>query len=514
MIYLLPHAVRESAARRPDHPAFRCGTDQLTYAELTDRADRLATVLHESGVRMGDRVGVCLPRCIEVPVAIYAVMRLGAIFVPLNPKAPAARSAFQLNDCGVNVLVSHPSQRRSLIPLLKAETGLTTLLGAKVDRPDLHCSEWSDINLAPAAPPPIPPALTEDDPAYLIYTSGSTGDPKAIVHTHRSGLAFARLMVDTFGLTRDDIFGNHAPVYFDVSQLALFAAPLIGATAVLATDAHTIFPASLSQLIQDEGITVWYSVPLALTQMLASGQLADRNWDALRWIFYAGEPFAPRPLARLMEALPRTRVANLYGPAETNVCTAYVLPGPPVDDEAVPLGAAWANTEILLVDGELCIRSPTMMRGYWQRPALNEGAFLERSGPDGLPVRYYRSGDLAEWGTDGLLRFGGRRDSQVKIRGYRVELGAVEAALTAHDGVGEAVALTLAGTEAAVLVAAVLRNGREVTERELLLHLGQRLPAYAVPTTIMVMDGFPRTGSDKVDRPALQRELQDIWNRR
>ena len=496
MIYLLPDAVRASASARPAHPAFRCGGAQLTYAELQDRVEQLAAVLHGRGVGPGDRVGVLLHRCLETPVAIYAIMRLGAVFVPLNPRAPAARTAFQLQDCGCSVIVTHPLQRRVVAELPERLASAPSVVDVTAP------------GTAPAAPPPA--AITEDDPAYLIYTSGSTGDPKAIVHSHRSGLAFARLMVDTFGLTRDDVFGNHAPVFFDVSQLALFGAPLLGATAVLATDAEVLFPASLSKLIGQEAVTVWYSVPLALIQLLDQ----PREWGALRWVFYAGEPFPPRQLAALMRSLPRARVANLYGPAETNVCTAYVLPGPPEGDEPVPIGTAWARTDVLIEDGELCIRSPTLMRGYWRRPELNARAFLLRPGVDGLPDRYYRSGDLVERRANGLLYFRGRRDSQVKVRGYRVELGAVETALLAHSGVREAVVLATDG-ERRQLAAAVLpaAGGAAPSERELRVHLGQRLPDYAVPATIHPLEEFPRTGTGKVDRPALLRQLESTWNR-
>ncbi|MEM9261649.1 MAG: AMP-binding protein, partial [Bacteroidota bacterium] len=346
-----------------------------------------------------------------------------------------------------------------------------------------------------------------------MYTSGSTGQPKGIMHTHASGLAFARLTAGTFGLTAADRFGNHAPIYFDVSTLGLFTAPLVGASTVIATDGHTIFPASMRNLIEQERLTVWYSVPLALIQLLNAGLIEAGEFPDLRWLFYAGEPFAPKYLRQLMQWMPHTRVSNWYGPAETNVCTYHNLSDPPEGEAQVPIGKTWGNTDYLLLDpegvptdreGELLIRSATTMAGYWGRPDLTERAFYQRSGPGGLPETFYCTGDRARIDEQGNLHFLGRKDHQVKVRGYRVEPDAVESRLVAHPAVREAIVLALPGADEATLqlTAFVIPVSEEtpVSTKELLAFAGAALTWYAVPEKIIIVADFPRTGSGKVSR--------------
>ncbi|MEO0731485.1 MAG: AMP-binding protein, partial [Bacteroidota bacterium] len=260
MIYLLPHTILESAAKAPDKEAFKCGRDTLTYAELATKIQQLAAVLWRLGVRRGDRVGVYLNRSLETVVALHGIMYAGAAYVPLDPKAPAERTRFQIEDGGIEVVVTNSTQQKNWAraqvecQLVGAEAGVS----------------WEAVYQEPTGfTPPINPV--ESDLAYLIYTSGSTGQPKGIMHTHASGLAFARLTAATGGLTADDRFGSHAPIFFDVSQLGYFTAPLLGASTVIVSDGETIFPASLRNLIEKEELTVWYSVPLALIQLLTAG---------------------------------------------------------------------------------------------------------------------------------------------------------------------------------------------------------------------------------------------------
>lgn len=517
MIYLLPHTVWRSAESHPEKTAFVCGRDRLKYAELATRMQQLAEVLRTQGVQRGDRVGVYLNRSIETAVAIYGILQAGAVYVPLNPKAPVARTAFQIEDCGIEVLVTNPAQKRSLSKLLVgARKQVQCLVGMSSELVPESIS-WEEVHRS-SATRWTPPQQVETDLAYIIYTSGSTGKPKGIMHSHASGLAFVRNAVDRYDLSAEDIFGNHAPIYFDISQLAYFGAPLVGGTAIIASDAETIFPASLGQLIARERVTVWYSVPLAISQLLEGALPGELDLSALRQVCYAGEPLAPAYVRQLMTRCPAVTVSNWYGPAETNVCTCYDIPGPPAGDEPIPLGEVWQNTEKLLLDeadrevapgeaGELLIRSTTSMLGYWNNPERNAQVWFV---PDStLPSkRYYRTGDRARIGPDGLLHFLGRADHQVKVRGYRVELGAVETVLLSSHAVREAVAFTLPeadGTQA--IFAAVIPREATFTPGELRALLTEQLPWYALPKEVFVRKAFPRTGSDKVDRPGLIAEL-------
>ncbi|MEM9930348.1 MAG: AMP-binding protein, partial [Bacteroidota bacterium] len=349
MIYLLQHTIRDAAAAYPDKVSFCCGEEEMTYHALAERTDRLAAVLQQQGVLPGDRVGILLHRSLETAVAIYGILKAGAVFVPLNPKAPADYNAFVLKDCGIEILITHPSQRRNVQKLLGASTQVQTIVGESQERGKVNTISWEEVNQTTASPT-AELRQVETDLAYIIYTSGSTGQPKGIMHSHASGLAFVRNAVDLFGLSPDDRFGNHAPIFFDVSQLAYFAAPFVGATAIIATDAETIFPRSLSQMIARQRPTVWYSVPLALSQMLNAVPAEELDFSALEQVFYAGEPLAPKYARELKERYPKMVIGNLYGPAETNVCTCFLLSEPPLNDDPIPIGEVWQNTDRLIVD--------------------------------------------------------------------------------------------------------------------------------------------------------------------
>ncbi|MCA9890576.1 MAG: AMP-binding protein, partial [Anaerolineae bacterium] len=298
--------------------------------------------------------------------------------------------------------------------------------------------------------------------------------------------------------------------------------PYCGATTIIIPEAYTLFPASLSKLIQDERMTIWYSVPFALTQLLLRGALDDRDLSSLRWILYGGEPFPLDQLKALMERLPNARVSNVYGPAEVNQCTYYHIPSPddwPDDLKTIPLGEIWDNAEALIVDeadgtiedshvGELVVRAPTMMRGYWQRPDLNERAFYRVQSNSSLEHVFYRTGDLVYRNDEGLLEFVGRKDHQVKIRGYRVELAEVDRILTLHDSVEQGTAYVMPDADGDKLGAAVkLMDGATIEAKDLLMHLQAHLPHYAVPDGIRFVTSFPRTGTGKVDRRALQAQM-------
>ena len=219
--------------------------------------------------------------------------------------------------------------------------------------------------------------IVPDDLAYVMYTSGSTGVPKGLMHTHASGLAYAQLSVDLYSLTPSDRLANMAPLHFDISTLEYLAAPLAGARTVVVGEDVARFPASVTELMEKERITVWYSVPHAMVQMLHYGAVETRDLSQWRWMLLGGERIPVDHINAMMKLVPQIRVVNVYGPAEVNQCTHYELPRPySTTSDTVPIGQPWADTEALVVDdalepvatgetGELLIRTTTMMQGYW-----------------------------------------------------------------------------------------------------------------------------------------------------
>ena len=529
MIYLLSQLVDRSADRRADGEAFVAPEGRLTYGELAAGSNRLAHLLRDEGVRRGDRVGIFMPRTLETAVGVYGILKAGAAYVPIDPQMPAGGLARLVADCGIEHLISDRNQLPVLERLADRASGLRSVVGLEADLGrSIRVRPWTECEgFGGGSPPDL--RTMEEDLAYIMYSSGSTGRPKGIMHTHRSGLAYAELSVATYGVTAEDRIGNHSPLHFDMSTFGYFSAPLAGAATLLVPEAYTKVTASLSQLMESERLTIWYSVPLALIQLLMRGALESRDLTSLRWVLFGGEPFQRQHLDALRARWPQAWFSNVYGPAEVNQCTFYHLP--PLgddastggDDEPVPIGKVWENSEGLVVDdedrpvadgaaGELVVHSPTMMRGYWGRPDLDAGAFFRQRERSGTEKVFYRTGDLVRRRDDGELLFLGRKDRQVKVRGYRIELDEIERTLAAHPAVEEAAVFPVRvggeveHLEAAVTLKAAADSPAEegVGPQTLRTYLADIVSWYSVPARVEVAADLPRTGSDKIDRRQLQ----------
>jgi amino acid adenylation domain-containing protein len=454
-------------------------------------------------------------------VAIYGILKSGAAYVPLDPGAPRERLQRIVHRCDIRCLVTHDPRRSGAAALAgSADSPVTAVVGlsAPLERDLAQCS-WDEVyRMAPAPRDEV--GRTADDTAYVIYTSGSTGEPKGIVHSHASGLAYARMAAELYDLAPVDRLSNLPPLHFDQSIFDYFSGVAAGACTVIIPEAYAKLPASLSELMQRERLTVWYSVPYALIQLLQHGVLADRDLRSLRCVLFGGEPFPSKHLRALMALWPQARFYNVYGPAEVNQCTSYRVPADSAVAQQPAVGRPCPNVELLLVDdedrpvargdtGELLVRSPTMMRGYFGADAGSAGSFYVRSNTDGTQDRFYRTGDLLREDEHGLLHFLGRRDRQVKVRGFRVELDEIEAVMTAHAEVQEAAAvLSGSGETAALEVSVTLAPAAQSDERALRQYAAQRLPGYAVPERVEILSVFPRTTTGKIDRNRLSDRVQ------
>ena len=513
MIYLLPHTITDATRRFPEREAFRFGKVSLTYREMEQRMNQLAGVLHTLNIKKGDRIGIYLNRSIETAIAIFGILQAGGVYVPIDPKAPVSRSQFLIEDCGIKILISQPAQQKKITQIVDGKNNIRTIIGVP-ELGGIKTISWESI-FAATSNFNLSFRILENDLAYIIYTSGSTGQPKGIMHTHYSGLSYARLTADLYQITEQDRIGNHAPIHFDICTLGYFTSPLVGACTVIASDAATVFPASLGKLIAEEKLTIWYSVPLALVQVLQNGVLAKQALPHLRWVLYAGEPFPPKYLRTLMQQWSNTRFSNVYGPTETNACTYYHLPEVPMSDDPIPIGQVWKNTDYLILDeegkevapgmiGELLICSATQMLGYWRNPTLTEKSLHKVVAKTGQVSAFYKTGDLVKE-ENGILHFLGRKDFQVKVRGHRVELGAIEACLVAHTAVREAAVYTVRISEEhlKIVAAVILWSDTEEVAKKILQFLKEKLPLYAVPEEINIVKDFPRTSSGKIKRSAL-----------
>ena len=519
MIYLLHQTIDQVAAQYPTKEALRFKKRTLTFADLSTLTNKLANCLIEHGVKRRDRVGIYLNKSIESAVAIYGIMKAGAAYVPLDPSAPVSRLSFVIRDCGIRHIITNVNNRDALSNILAATTNVDCVVGIEpLEDRTIRCVSWDDVGLYSGEKVPATGTI-EQDLAYIMYTSGSTGDPKGIMHTHHSGLSYAKWAANAYALSSNDNLSNHAPLHFDLSTFDFFAGALAGATTIIVPEEYTRLPASYSNLLADQKISVFFTVPFALIQLLQRGMLASRDLSSLRWIIFGGEPFPTKYLKALMKLLPHTHFSNMYGPAETNGCTYFNIPPLPDSyDDPIPIGTVCPNAEALVVyennqpvndgeSGELLIRGPTMMQGYWGRPDLNKKAFYRRRVfADHYDV-FYRTGDIVQRMSDGNFSFLGRKDRQIKIRGYRIELDEVEMVLVSHVWVEEAAVYPVPDQEGVNTIEGAVRLQREatVTPPELIAYMKDRLPWYAIPKNIMFMDEFPRTTSGKISRRELQK---------
>lgn len=522
MLYLLHQIVDRSALQLPDKSAFVYDGDSITYSSLAHRSNGVAQALIDKGVKKGDRVGLLLPKSLNLPVALYGVLKAGAVIVPIDPQAPPERIALVLQDANIQHLITAPTQHTLVERLCERDDcRLSFVLGLAI-APTNNCQTLAFDDIEPSATCPSI-SMVEDDPAYLLFTSGSTGQPKGILHSHRSGLAYAKLAAATYELNEHDRLGNFAPLHFDQSTFDFYAGPLRGATTVLIPQAFGVAIESLATLMAEERITIWYSVPSVLIALVTKNALAGKDLSALRWVLFGGEPFPPKHLRKLIELLPSAQFSNVYGPTEVNQCTYYNLTSLSDGQENIPIGRTWGNTESLVVDeheqqvepgeiGELLIRSPTMMLGYWRQPALNAAGHYVRTETSGATSRFYRTGDLVRLNSYDNLEFVGRRDRQIKSRGFRVELDEIENVLCRHSHIAEAGSYTVEHSEHGQVIEAAVVEAKvntqpdtQLTERALSKHCAKYLPAYARPSRIYILLDMPRTRTGKIDRNALAR---------
>lgn len=512
MITALSHMIVSAAKAHPEREAFRYGTYALNYGELNYKTDQLSKHLISKGVKKGDRVGVYLFRSIETAIAIYGIMKSGAAFVPIDPALPIDRITFLLNDCGIEHVVTNPNLGKKHRKILEHETPLKSIIGAVLETriPIISWEEVFKISLEDYREV----VLSENDLAYVMYTSGSTGFPKGIMHTHKSGLSYARLSVNLFNIQKEDRLASHAPLHFDISTLGYLSGPFAAATTVIISEAHTKMATSLAELIDKEKITIWYSVPLALVQLLQSNTVQEKDLSALRLVLFGGEVFPNKYLNQLMSLCPKVGYHNIYGPAEVNQCTSFELKMPPAEREVVPIGKVWEETEYRILDqtrhstsnlhsGELAISSSTMMLGYWNNKALTEKSIYREKSADGEKL-FFKTGDMVKENENGDLIFLGRNDRQVKVRGYRIEIDEIEAAILKHKDVLESAVVVIdkSESEKEIMAAVILNNDNdvEIEVKDILAHCRSLLPVYAVPQSIELMHDFPRTGSGKIDR--------------
>jgi amino acid adenylation domain-containing protein len=521
MAYILQQLLQKSAAQHPDKLAVWARGRSITYRELDERSNQLAHLLRQKGVRKGDRVGIYFPKCVESVVAMLGIVKAGGVYVPLDPQAPAERICYIIGNCGIRVLITRADKRRNLDHDTLAALAFSVLIDeAPASSNGGGVIPWTMLQEYPASSAP-PVVLTETDLAYILYTSGSTGRPKGVMLTHQNALTFVEWCAHKFQIRSDDRLSNHAPLHFDLSVFDVYNALEAGASLYMVTEDLALFPAKLATFMETQEITVWYSVPSALTLLLLHADLNAEKLKRLRIILFAGEVFPMKYLQQLADRLPAVDLYNLYGPTETNVCTYYKVERERLAGmDKLPIGIACENTEVFAVNdqdeivtqpggtGELYVRGPAVTYGYWADEEKTRKMVVPNRFQANFEEKMYRTGDLVQLAEDGNYYFLGRRDSMIKSRGYRIELGEIESALLSHPSVKEAVAIAvpddIVGSRIRAVVAS--HDGISLVSSELQQYCGTRIPKYMIPEAIDFRPELPKTSTGKVDRVQLTQE--------
>ena len=484
----------------------------LTYRELDHAADRVAARLARWGVSRGDRVGLLLPKSIEAVAAIHGILRTGAAYVPVDPTAPVSRGAGIFADCAVRAVVASSDLAARLRDEWPGRGPLPRLV--IVGEGAGACEASWDAVLADDAPSPARPRYQPDDLAYVLYTSGSTGKPKGVMLTHANAFCFLDWCHASLGLHEGERYSSHAPYHFDLSIFDLYAACWCAGTLVVIGEALGRDAARLGDFLASAKIDVWYSAPSILSLLADHGGIDRPGFPAPRVVLFAGEVFPIPALKRLRSAWPEAAMWNLYGPTETNVCTALEVPKSIPEDRAEPYpigrvcpplrGRVLGDDDRESPVGELLISGPGVMRGYFARPEITARAFSV----DDDGTKWYRTGDIVEDDGTGSYTFRGRRDRMVKKRGHRIELGEIESALHRHEDVESAAVVARAGDEGVAIAAFVaMKPGRKGSIIAMKRHCTEHLPHYMVPDRVAFVAEMPRTSTDKVDYQGLAKGM-------
>ncbi|MGY1433609.1 non-ribosomal peptide synthetase [Streptomyces reniochalinae] len=494
--------IEEQADRTPHDTALTFGEESMSYRELDERAGRLACHLRSLGAGKDKLVGVLHERCPDMVIALLAVMKTGAGYVPLAPDNPAERLRYVVQDAQLELLVA----QQHLLDRLGQGWGGTCVTEA----------DAAHIAGLPATRPANTPG--PDDLAYVIYTSGSTGKPKGVACHHRGLVNYLRSCVEHYAYRGT----NGAPLFssfgFDMIVPNLYTPLIMGQPVHLLPEG--LNPGELAEHLVEKSPYAFIKMTPGHLDLLAK-QLTEAEARDLAGVLAVGaDAFSPRTLAAWRELDPETPVLNEYGPTEASVANSFWVTGKGVGEnqgELLPIGYPIANTTLYVLDddflplpegvpGEVYIGGVCCARGYLNKPGLTADRFV----PDpfsSLPgSRMYRTGDLGYWLPGGNLQFIGRNDHQVKIRGYRIELGEIEQCLGRHPGIRHVIVLGLPDPSGVPRLACYYvprEAGRDVPADELHRWAGETLPAYMIPTTYTAIEAIPLDANGKVDRKAL-----------
>lgn len=499
--------LRAGARDHGDKIGLIAGGRRLSYAEIDDLSDRLASSLEAHGVRRGDRVLIFMDNCWEAVVSIFATLKAGAVFSPINPSTKADKLAYVMRNCRASAILTQAKLGGTTAAALAEAPSvhLAIIAGEPDSMPDSLLGALSfDACLAVEASP-VEHGGIDIDLAMLIYTSGSTGRPKGVMMTHRNIEAASGSITTYLRKQHDDIILNVLPIAFDYGLYQLIMSMRMGATLIL--EKSFAFPQAIFETMRRERVTGFPLVPTMAAMILQMKDLEPGSFPDLRFVTNTAAALPPAHIARLRELLPGVRLYSMYGLTECKRCTW--LPPEELDNRPGSVGIAIPNTEAYIADdegnrvphgtvGELVIRGPHVMQGYWE----NEGATNAALRPGPNPgERVLHTGDLFRADNDGFLYFVGRKDDIIKSRGEKVAPKEVETVLHNCPGIAEAVVIGVPDPVLGQAIKAlVVASDPALTERAIIRHCAQHLEDFMVPKSVEFRSELPKTDTGKISR--------------
>ncbi len=501
--------LRDSAQQWPDKPALICNGEVHTFGQVARSSDQLACALQQAGVVRGDRVVILIENSTELAVAVFGVLKAGAVFVVVNPTTKSKKLAYILNDCGAKALIAQPALTRVVAPIMGEVASLETLIWT-ASPPDGSPAgrSYPEILTEPHTSP-ADPDLIDEDLCTIIYTSGSTGNPKGVMLTHHNMTNTAWAISTYLENVWDDIVLCVLPLSFDYGLYQVITGARVGFTVVL--EKSFAYPYKVLQQIERHRVTGLPGVPTIFATLLQMAPFEGLDLSSLRYFSNTAAAFPPAHICRLQELFPQARIYSMYGLTE---CTRVsYLPPERLVDKITSVGKAMPNSETYVVDeqgqrlgpgeiGELVIRGANVMRGYWGNPEQSAQRLGEGEIP-GEKVLY--SGDLFYTDDEGFLYFVGRKDDVFKCKGEKISPKEIEHVLYELEAVAEA---AVVGVEDAIdgqaIKAIVVPGpGASLTEQQVRQHCRANLENYMVPKFVEVRESLPKTDSGKIKKGGL-----------
>ncbi len=510
---MLLHQWLEAHARqRSSATALISDGQRYGYGELDLQAQRLAATLQANGIGRGDRVAVFLENCVEAVVSIFAALKVGAVFMPINPQTKADKLSYLFRDSGARALITHGSFGEVLSRSLMDPTDLSLLVVVKPNRLTAPTAMvFMSYEQATATDPAgyhAPPTI-DQDLASIIYTSGSTGEPKGVMVTHLNMTSAATSISTYLGLREDDVILNVLPIAFDYGLYQVLMSSRVGSTVVL--QRSLAFPIKVLETMVNERVTVLPGVPTVFSMLLSLSTLGSADLSSLRLVTNTAQALSETQIRELRRTFPQATLFSMYGLTECK--RVSYLPPDQLDVRPMSVGRGMPNEEVWLIDedgrrlpngstGQLVVRGSNVMRGYWRKPVET----AERLKPGELPGEMVlHTGDIFRTDEEGYLYFVGRRDDIIKSRGEKVSPREVENVLYGIDGVLEAAVIGVSDPVLGQAVKAflVLKAGFQYSEREIIRHCLAHMESFMAPKHVEFVAALPRTDTGKISKRGL-----------